>query len=99
MSDIASADRVSAATEKAVFGPFALRVPQAWVPADGHVGAPGVRVFDVRPETAHTGTEEIHPNMVVRYFEESGEGGVASAALRKLRLGGESAVDGFLPLS
>lgn len=99
MSDIASADRVSAATEKAVFGPFEVCLPEAWVPADHHVVVPGVRVFDVRPETAHTGTEEIHPNIVVRYFEESGEGGVASAALRELRLGGESTVDGFLPLS
>ncbi|WP_167635498.1 hypothetical protein, partial [Micrococcus lylae] len=57
------------------------------------------RVFDVRAETAHTGAEEIHPNVAVRYFVEPEEGGVASAALRELHLGGESALDGFLPLS
>lgn len=31
MSDIASADRVSAATEKADFGPIEVCLPEAWV--------------------------------------------------------------------
>lgn len=54
-----------------------------------HVGGPGAIVFDVRPKTAHTGEDEIHPNVVVRYFAEPNDGGVVSASLRELGLAGE----------
>lgn len=81
-------------------GRFVVRMPEEWpVAHPGLVGRDDVLMFDVRPETVHTGRERIHPTVGLRHFTESEGGNVASAALREAFLGGRVDVDGFVLLS
>ncbi|MDO4255452.1 MAG: hypothetical protein Q4C81_09990 [Kocuria sp.] len=80
-------------------GTFHITLPPHWQPVEVEGVHHNVLVVDVRPETAHSGLEEIHPNLVLRHFPEEADGNVASAAFREAFLGGDPVVDGFLLLS